>query len=194
MTSINLEFAPALPVRAHLPMKPRACLLLVTLSAFFATGSGVHAADLSLSGTVTPLGASFLYELEIANAGPDDYSIVSIIDAPLNEMLIGNTLTTPAGFIGSYDGGLGIIDFLEDTQFFAAGTVFDGFSFQSAVGPALAFATFSALTTQGATASGDVTWEVRAVPEPSAGLTPVLALGLAFAAWSRRVERSRGAH
>jgi hypothetical protein len=159
--------------------------------ALLAATMSLNAAGLSLSGTVTPLAGSFLYELDIANAGPDDYSLVSITDAPLGDPLIDPSLTTPAGFLGSYDSGLGIIDFLEAAQSFAAGTVFGGFSFESLTGPAAAFASFEALTTQGAPASGDISWEVRAVPEPSGGMLSLLAVAFGFAALSRTISRSR---
>jgi hypothetical protein len=171
-------------------MKSHACLLRFMVSVVFATSLSLNAAGLSLSGTVTPLSGSFLYQLAIANAGPDDFAIVSIIDAPLADPLIAGSLTKPAGFLGSYDGGAGFIDFLEDTDLFAASTTKSGFSFESLAGPAGAFAAFEGLTTQGSLATGGITWAVRSVPEPAGGLISALVIGLGFVAASRATRRS----
>jgi hypothetical protein len=160
---------------------------------FLAASLNLNAVGLSLTGTVTPQSGSFLYQLVIANAGPDDYSLVSIVDAPPGDPLIAPSLTTPAGFLGSYDSGLGIIDFIEFTDFFAAGTSIGGFSFESLAGPIGAFSMFSALTTLGGPASGDITWKVQpgtSVPEPEGGLIPILAVGLGLIAASRMKRRS----
>jgi hypothetical protein len=158
--------------------------------AFLAAGMSLNAASLSLFGTVTSLGGSFFYELQIANAGPDDFAIVSIIDAPTADPLIAGSLTTPAGFLGSYDGGVGFIDFLEDTDLFAAGTTTSGFSFESLAGPVGAFAAFEGLTTQGGFTTGGITWATRSIPEPPEGLIPTLVIGFGFVAASRAMRRS----
>jgi hypothetical protein len=163
--------------------------LLLLASLCLATALNLNAAGLSLTGTVTPQVGAFLYELEIANAGPDDYSVVSIVDAPAGDALIAPSLTTPAGFLGSYDGGLGIIDFIEFTDLFAAGTSIGGFSFQSLTGPVGAFSMFEAVSTLGDFASGDITWTVRpgpSVPEPVGGLAVSLAVGIGLLGAARR--------
>jgi hypothetical protein len=175
-------------------MKTRTCLFHCLAPAFLAVVLDLNAAGLSLTGTVTPQIGSFLYELQIANAGPDDYALVSIVDAPPSDPLIGPSLTTPAGFLGSYDAGLGFVDFIEFTDFFAAGTSIGGFSFESLAGPIGAFSAFEALTTLGEVASGDITWDVQpgpSVPEPRGGLIPILALGFGWIAASRVVRRSK---
>lgn len=58
------------------------CARTCAFLGFLLATSNLNAAGLSLSGTVTPQSGSFLYELLITNDGPDDYSLVSIVDAP----------------------------------------------------------------------------------------------------------------
>lgn len=139
-----------------------------------------------VTGTATPLGGSFRYDLTVANSGPEDFVLVSLVDAPLADPLIGVTLTVPAGFLGSYDSGLGFVDFLEGADLFAAGTTVTGFGFESLAGPAGAFTAFEALGVNGENASGPVT--IVTVPEPSD--SPVaFALGLGLAAAAGRRNR-----
>jgi hypothetical protein len=140
-------------------------------------------ANLLVEATVTPLVGTFQYDFSVENTGPDDVVIVSIVDAPLADPLIDPTLVSPAGFFGSYDSGLGIVDFLEDTELFAAGTTTGGFSFQSLSGPSNNFALFEALTPLGDFISGSVNHTI--VPEPSS-LVVCCALGLAVIATWRR--------
>jgi hypothetical protein len=124
------------------------------------------------------------------------YSLVSIVDAPLGDPLIDPSLTAPAGFLGSYDSGLGIIDFIEFTEFFAAGMSIGGFSFETLAGPIGAFSMFEAFTTLGDFASGGITWNVRpgpSVPEPKGALIPILALGFGLIAVSPKLRRSHQA-
>jgi hypothetical protein len=132
-------------------------------------------AMLTVQALVTPVGGNFEYDITIDNGLSEDVSIVSLVDAPLSDPLIDPTLTSPAGYLASYDDGLGFVDFLEDTSSFAAGTVVAGFSFTSTSGPgAGVFASFEALTVLGDFVSGTV--EVTLVPEP--GTTLLVALGL----------------
>jgi hypothetical protein len=139
-------------------------------------------AALFVTGTITPLGASFRYDLTVENTGPDDYVLVTI-DAPLGDPLIGPTLTGPAGSQASYDAGLGLLDLVEDTDFFAAGSVAGLFTFESLAGPGEAFSSFNALTPLGGTAAGNL--QLRVIPEP-AGAGIALALGLLAAAFGFR--------
>jgi len=129
--------------------------LLILVAALLVPTTGAQAA-IFVRATVTPLGGSFRYVFEVENTGPDDFVIVSIVDAPVADPLIDPTLTTPAGFLGSYDGGLGIVDFIEDADLFATGTTHGGFRFDSLAGPSGAFGSFEALTTSGALVSGSV--------------------------------------
>ena len=157
--------------------------LFASLSALIAPEMS-HAA-LFLNGTVTPLTGAYRYEVSVENTGPEDYVIVSIPDAPLADPRIDPSLAGPAGFLTNYDGGLGFVDFLEDTDIFAAGSVSGPFSFESLAGPGQAFSTFEALTTVGGSTTGPIRWVV--VPEPAAA-TAVVALGLFSGAliWRRR--------
>lgn len=140
-------------------------------------------AGILVFGTITPGGGSFHYDLSVENTGPEDFAIVSL-DAPVGDPLIAPSLTAPAGFLASYDGGFGFLDFLEDTDFFAAGTTTSGFSFDALAGPGDAFTTFNALTLLGDTFSGPV--DLTVVPEPRfTALTAGLAL-LAVAILRRR--------
>jgi hypothetical protein len=99
---------------------------------------------------LTPQGGGvFRYDLTIDNPGPEDLVIVSITDAPLNDPLIAPTLTAPAGFLASYDPGLGFIDAIEATSLFAAGSLVTGFSFESAADPGVFFTAFEAYSDLG---------------------------------------------
>jgi len=120
--------------------------------------SGMAHAALNVSAVVSPAGGGlFHYVFTIQNTGPDDVAIVSV-DAPVNDLYIDPSLSAPAGFIASYDPGLGFVDFLEDTDLFAAGTIVDGFAFDSSSGPADgSFQTFEALTVNGDKITGNVT-------------------------------------
>ena len=142
-------------------------------------------AGLFLNGTVTSLTGSYRYDVSVQNTGPEDYVIVSIPDAPLADPLIDPSLAGPAGFLTAYDDGLGFVDFLENTDLFAAGSVSGPFSFESLAGPGQAFSTFEALTTVGSSTAGPIQWVV--VPEPAAA-TVAVALGLLSGAliWRRR--------
>lgn len=123
------------------------------------------AATATVGISVTDIGMGiFQYDLTIANTGTEDISIISINDAPLNDTIILTTLQSPPDFFASYDPGLGIIDFLEDTSTFTAGSVTTGFAFQSDTAPDTAFQDFSGFTTLGE----PVTFSANAVvPEPS---------------------------
>lgn len=151
------------------------CIGILLLTARAALGS------LLVSATVTPLGGSFRYEFSITNtmlnSPGEDVVIVSLTDAPPGDSLIEPSLATPPGFIGLYDSGLGIVDFVEDTTNFAAGTTMGGFFFesQSSPGPGV-FSAFSALTVDGDTILGDV--KIRVVPEPGSWLAVGLMLGM----------------
>jgi hypothetical protein len=130
--------------------------------------------------TRTPMGGYFHYDVAITNGEAVDLAIVSILDAPLVDPWIDPSLVVPAGFLGSYDGGLGIVDFLGDVGVFAAGTTTSGFSFDSLGSPPDFFRSFGALGVNGE-AFGDFVLidnpPVAPVPEPSRTLL-MLALGL----------------
>jgi hypothetical protein len=154
---------------------------------WIALGSTTAGATLLVSADVLPVDDAFRWEITIENQGPDDVAIVSLFGAPLGDPLIDASLATPPGFFASYDDGLGIVDFLEDTALFAVGQALAGFVFLSEVGvePG-AFARFEALTVNGDPEAGDVS--VRLVPEPHTALLVVLGAA-ALAARPRREGR-----
>jgi len=150
--------------------------------------SSVAEAVLTVDATVTPLVGSFLYEISITNTGPEDIVIVSIVDAPIGDPLIDPSLMFPAGFFASYDGGVGIVDFLEDTSLFAAGTTTSGFSFESSAAPGPGvLSSFEALSDVGDFFTGNVQTTVvsvgggGSVPEPSTVVAGILGLFAIFA-------------
>lgn len=96
--------------------------------------------------TVTPLvGGIFQFDFSIFNTGPEDILVLTITDAPLADLLITPNLSTPAGFLASYDSGLGFVDFLADSDLFGAGTTKSGFSLQSSADGSVNFTIFEAL-------------------------------------------------
>ncbi len=146
-------------------------------------------AALMVDALVTPGGGSFLYELTVDNASGDDFSIVTL-DAPLADPSIDPSLTAPAGFLALYDDVLGFVDLVEDSAFFAAGSIVSGFSFESGAGPGDGFfTTFVGLTTLGEPFAGEVSISVaQAVAEP--GLASLLGTGLVLMLVSIRGARS----
>lgn len=134
-------------------------------------------AALILDATITGPSPHFHYEYSVENTGPEEIVIVSIVGVPLGDPDIGPSLTAPAGFLASYDSGLGIVDFLADAGLFAAGTTVSGFSFDSFAPPGAV--TFTALGSLGETFAGATEGPVgAAIPEPVSGLLLGLGLGL----------------
>ena len=129
----------------------------------------------------SPLGSGvFQYELSVVNSGLEDIAIVSVVDAPVSDALIGSTLQAPVGFNAIYDPGAGLsfgfIDLLEDTALFAAATSTSGFHFQSEATPPENFTLFEAISVARNIISGTI--QMRTVPET--GSTLLLAgLGVA---------------
>jgi len=153
----------------------RTQLQIVVAVLLIAAGS-VQAAVM-VRGTVTPIAGAFRYTFEVENTGPGDFVLVSLVDAPLADPLIAPTMTTPAGFLGSYDGVLGIVDFIEGTMLFAAGTTRSGFRFDSLAGPGTAFTLFEALDTQGGMVTGTVQFVAAPPPAPMPMITTGLSAG-----------------
>jgi hypothetical protein len=141
-------------------------------------------AALVVDATVQDVGGGlFHWDFTVENTGPADVVIVSL-EAPLGDPAIAGSLTAPAGFIPSYDPGLGFVDFLEDTSLFAVGTTVGGFGFDSTSGPGGGFFdVFTALTDQGVLVEG----RVRGVPAPSTVVALALGLGTLGLARGRRI-------
>jgi hypothetical protein len=137
---------------------------------------------LTIDGQATAIAGGFHYEFTINNNGPDDVAIVSIPDAPASDPLIAPSLTVPAGFLGNYDSGLGIVDFIGDSDLFTLGTVKSGFSFDSSVSPAANFSFFEALTIGGDFVTGPINFRLVGVPDGGSTLLcafiGLLALGI----------------
>lgn len=151
-------------------------------------GSPVVHAQLTLDATVTAIPGSFLYDITITNNDPDEYLIVSFTDAPLGDPLIAPSLTSPAGFLSSYDDGLGFVDFLADSASFLPGGTVGGFMFESLADPRTFFTQFEAQSFNG-TVTGLV--KTALVPEPgTVAAGGAVALLLAGAAIRRRSRRS----
>jgi len=124
---------------------------------------------LSIDAVKTAIAGGYHFDFWINNDGPVDLAIVSIINAPLNDPLIGSTLTAPADYLASYDSGLGFVDFIEGAMAFAAGTVTGGFSFDSALGPPDFFTLFEALDINGDLLVGTINYR-GAVPDAGGAL------------------------
>jgi hypothetical protein len=140
--------------------------ILLVLWLVTQTATAVPTVDM----TVTPLtGGVYQYQFSISNSGPDDLAILTITDAPLADALIPLTLVAPAGFLAKYDPGVGLtfglVDFLEDTSPFLAGTTTSGFGFQSASSPAANFKTFEALSVAGEFFGGEINRATSTVPD-----------------------------
>ncbi len=130
---------------------------------------GAARAQVTVSPTVTSSGGLFTYNYAVTNNTRLDLVLVTIptISGPGSVL----NLTAPAGFLASFDPGLGLVDFIEDTQAFTAGRTFSGFRFDSPFGPVAS--QFTALNVQGGATRGPT---LAPVPEPG-----TLALGLTLA-------------
>ncbi|MFN0068479.1 MAG: hypothetical protein ACKVYV_12685 [Limisphaerales bacterium] len=141
-------------------------------------------AQLSVDALVEPLGGSFRYDFTVNNPGPDDFLLVTIYNAPLGDALMTSTLAAPAGFMAGYDDGLGLVDFVEDSLSFTAGTSAGFFSFESLSGPSSFFDVFVALDPLGREFTGNV--NVRIVPEAGTVVAGAALGSLALVAFRRR--------
>jgi len=108
------------------------------------------------------------YNYSITNNSPLDLSVVTI--SVINSPDAIQNLVAPTGFNANFDAGLGLLDFLENTQSFTTGTTVSGFQFDSPFGPnassftALALDATSGLIEFSGSTSAPA---ASAVPEPS---------------------------
>lgn len=174
-------------MRAGIRIPPISLALLASLAVLGAPGRPANALVM-VDATVFPLGpGGFRWELSIGNTGPDDVVVVSLLGAPLGDPAIGPSLETPAGYLGSYDGVLGFVDFLEDTELFGAGTMVPGFAFVTSEAPAAGVLDrFEALSLLGNFESGDVALTI--IPEARTGVL----VGLGLAGLVLRARRKEG--
>ena len=162
---------------------PRSLLVALAL----ASASALQA-DVVIDASVTPLGGSFRYDIAVTNNESEDLAIVSFADAPGADPLIEPSLYVPLGFVASYDGVLGFLDFLSDTAAFPPGVRVGGFRFESLSGPGQFFNTIEALTINGNAVGGIVNTTV--VPEGNTIAGAAVLAGLAAAAVRQRAKRS----
>jgi hypothetical protein len=120
--------------------------------------------QLNISASVTPMGGGiFHYDYSVTNATALDMVILSIA-VPADPLAIDN-LVAPAGFLASFDPGVGFLDFIENTQPFAPSVEVSGFTFDSPF--AADEADYFALNANGAPFEGTT---LAPVPEPSTTL------------------------
>lgn len=155
-----------------IPTKPRQILLLAS---FFATPHA-FAATIVADLLYTDQGnGSYLYELTITNNCPEDLLTFDFTDTPAGDSLIGPSLTIRPGFDADYDASAPALGFFGDTEVFASGQGYSGFSFTSSAAPGTAFTMFEGLTDTGF-AMGMV--NQVAVPEPGVAVLSIISLGL----------------
>ncbi|GHC47090.1 PEP-CTERM sorting domain-containing protein [Roseibacillus persicicus] len=154
------------------PTRPLRIALLATLLAVPHSFATTIIADLFYTDQGD---GTYLYELTITNNCPEDLFTFDFVDAPTDDSLLGPSLTIRPGFDGDYDASAPALGFFGDTEVFAAGQSYDGFSFVSSAAPGTAFTLFEGLTdTDFATGSVNQV----AIPEPTAALLSILSLGL----------------
>ena len=177
--------------------RSRQCLRLlvpaVALLCVLTLPSAAHAEPIMLNPTITNLGNGlFSYQYSVTNTAPFGFSTVSILNLPTVGNAVQN-LMAPAGFNAFFDPGLGELDFVEDTQSFAAGSTVSGFSFISPFAPGVTIFTalrldenFNPITVQGTVLAPQNA--PAAVPEPATLM--LLATGLAGIAAKVRRRRN----
>ena len=165
-------------------LSARKAILASATLGFVLAALSSEANQVTLDAVVTRLPDGIRYDLTVNNSTLEDLVLLSLLDGPLGDDRIGLTLSVPAGFLGSYDSGLGIVDFLGDSEVFGAGTVLTGFRFETSPTSVLGFGSFEALSVQGTIHRGAV--NITAVPESGPGLATLVLLGGIFGHVFRR--------
>jgi hypothetical protein len=161
----------------------KASLASATLGFVLATLSS-EANQITLDAVVTRLPDAVRYDLTVNNQTSEDLVLISLLGGPLGDARIDMTLSAPPGFLTNYDSGLGIVDFLGDSEVFGAGSILTGFSFETSPTTMLGFGFFEALSVQGTMHRGSV--NITAVPESGPGLATLVLLGGIFGHVFRR--------
>lgn len=160
--------------------KPYARLLVLTgaLLCALAFPSIVRAEPVMVNATVTPSGSLFRYNYSVTNSASFDISAITINVLSLPNAV--QNLIAPTGFNIFFDSGLGVVNFVENTRTFTAGTTVSGFQFDSPFAPQV-----SSFTALGLDASqnpiiftGTTLAPAAAVPEPTT--LALLAPGLLY--------------
>lgn len=168
------------------PFRPR--LLAIALAT--ALSAGITQAQVTVPSTVAfNMGTGlYTYSYSVMNSGPTfDLAVVNVPVAPASNLM---NLTSPSGFIISFDPGPGIVSFLEDSDpgtlpTFAPGSSRGLFTFTSSLAPATV--TFDALDVGGNSFMGTTSSPNVVIPEPGAlSLLGATLLAPAFLARRRR--------
>jgi hypothetical protein len=134
-----------------------------------------RAQEVLVSPTVSPLsGGLFRYKYSVTNNTSLPLSVVTINVFSLPDAV--QNATAPTGFSIFFDPGLGLLDFVEDTENFAVGTTISGFEFDSAFAPnPSSFEAVALDANENPVTFVGSTLAPTAIPEPG---TLVLGLGL----------------
>lgn len=151
-----------------------------------------QAEPVMVNATVTMNGSLFRYNYSITNNTPLDISAITI--SVLSGSNAVQNLLAPSGFNIFFDSGLGLVDFVENTQTFTAGTTVSGFRFDSLFASNLTSFTALALDANGnPVIFGGTTLAPAAaapIPEPSTLLLALTSGGMYFANHRWRGRRS----
>ncbi len=169
----------------------RPTLRLLLLLSFLGTLASTSAhALLIVEATVTPATDRFHFDLVIDNTSGDDFSLITLANAPIDDALLAASITGPAGFGVNYDPALGLIDLLEGATPFLSNSRTSGFSFDSATPPSAGFfSSFHAITTLGDIVTGDVRVVREPVLVPTADTAALLGIAGLLALRRRRTSR-----
>ncbi len=157
---------------------PRYAKLLVLASVLLCALALPKAADaqITLTPTITNIGGGLVrYEYSVSNTSLFDFSAISINVVAVPGAVL--SLIAPTGFSAFFDPGLGEVDFVENTQNFAAGTTVSGFAFNSPFAPQMS--TFTALRLDGNGNPVTFTGMVLAPGIPEPATMALLGTGLA---------------
>jgi len=179
--------------------RPTAILRITPLILMFSLTLGALPAHalLMVDGTVQAVGPGvWQYDFTVGNSGPDDVILVSLLNVPVDDLLIAPSLTAPAGFQASYDSNailnMAFMDFLEDTSLFAVGSSIGLFSFESGAAPGTAFTMFEAIELDFDIVSGQTNLTVidGEIPLPGTCYLALAAITL-LAAFRQRTPMAR---
>jgi len=146
--------------RLHIRTAWRIAVTAVAFASLFAIT--VAGAQVVVTPAISSAAGITTFDYSITNNTLTDLVIVSISVPAIPGAVF--DLAAPVGFLTSFDSGVGIVDFIADTESFGAGATQSGFLFSSRfpAGPAA----FTALDAAGTEITGSTVSAV--VPEPGA--------------------------